>query len=116
MGDRGQVLILPDKVYLYTHWSAYNLTQTVQRALSKNLRWDDSEYLARIIFDAMIGKNQGEETGFGIGSKLHGDVYRLVTVNCENQTVKVEQVNYKPKLIFSGSFDKFIKHKFKEES
>ena len=116
MGDRGQVLILPDKVYLYTHWTAYNLPKTVQEALNHNWRWDDSEYLARIIFDTMISDDQGNETGFGIGSTLHSDVYRLVTVDCQNQSVKVEQVNYEPKVTFEGSFKEFVKAKFKEES
>jgi len=112
MGDRGQVLILPDKVYLYTHCTAYNLPKTVQEALNHNWRWTDSEYLARIIFDTMVGNDQGNETGFGIGSQLHTDVYRLVTVDCQNQTVKVEQVNYEPKIEYEGSFKDFVKHKF----
>jgi len=116
MGDRGQVLILPDKVYLYTHWGASDLEKTVQEALNHNWRWDDSEYLARIIFDTMISDDQGNETGFGIGTSLHTDVYKLVTVDCKNQTVKVEQINYKPKIEYEGSFEDFIKHEFRDES
>jgi hypothetical protein len=35
MGDRGQVLIKPLGVYLYTHWGASELGKAVQTALKK---------------------------------------------------------------------------------
>lgn len=90
MGDRAQVLIEDEGVYLYTHWNGSSLESTVKKALSRKQRWDDPEYLARIIFDEMIGKDQGEETGYGIGGEQHGDVRMLIIVNCQKQTVTIE--------------------------
>ena len=90
MGDRGQVHIKDEGVWLYTHWSAHNLIETVKRAMAKKWRWDDPEYLARIIFDEMVGNQQGQETGFGISSKgPHGDEWRIITIDCASQIVSL---------------------------
>ena len=35
MGDRGHVHIKDEGVWLYTHWTAHNLVDTVKKALSK---------------------------------------------------------------------------------
>lgn len=91
MGERGNVCVIDDKkkVYLYTHWRAHELPTVVQSALAKKWRWDDGSYLARIIFDMMIGKEQGKETGFGISTTPADDAWRVVEVNCDDQTVRV---------------------------
>ena len=115
MGDRGQVLIEDVGVYLYTHWDASELTKIVQKALAKKWRWDDPEYLARIIFCEMVKGDEEGETGYGIGNNLHGDVWRLIKVNCENQTVQVLHVPFKgePRIEFGGSFEDFIASELK---
>lgn len=85
MGARTQVVIIDEHeqnkgnspVMLYSHWGADrmedNLKQWVNDPIVKS-RVGDKEYLARIIFDKMIGSSQGTETGFGIGVSLHGDL------------------------------------------
>ncbi len=108
MGDRGQVFIKEEGVYLYTHWGARGLVLTVRKALSKNWRWDNQEYLARIIFDEMIGKDQGTETGYGIGTQEHGDIWRLITITKDK--IKVEDHDH---IVFEGIYDEFIKQTFK---
>jgi hypothetical protein len=109
MGDRGQVQIKlggKDKdVYLYTHWDATGLIETVKKALTKKWRWDDPEYLARIIFDEMVGKDQGEETGFGIGTAKHGDIWRLIIVDVPNNKISIQDDGKNRGLY---SFDDFI--------
>ena len=94
MGDRGQVHIVDTGVWLYTHWDGSELPDTVALALAMKERWDDEEYLARIIFDEMIGDQQGGSTGFGIGTKQHGDVATVVAVNCKNQEVIVSHPGF----------------------
>jgi hypothetical protein len=74
-------------VYLYQHYDGYDLLNSVKRAMEKRWRWDDPEYLARIIFDEMTKDCHGEECGYGIGSDKHSDIEYLITVDCENQTV-----------------------------
>lgn len=94
MGDRGQVYIKDVKTYLYTHWGATELPEQVEKAIAKKWRWNDPEYLARIIFDEMTDGSHGEETGYGIGNSKHGDIWMLVTVDCQKQTMTVSHGHY----------------------
>lgn len=104
MGDRGQVKIAG--VYLYTHWGAEDLVQDVKKALSLNWRWDDLEYLARIIFDVISKDQQGEETGFGIGIKQHGDIWRLIEI--EDNKIIVKNLYQDNQVEFEGTFKDFL--------
>ncbi|MBA7623560.1 hypothetical protein ES703_30957 [subsurface metagenome] len=104
MGDRGQVLMVDEKVYLYTHWNATELAETVRRALARRQRWSDSEYLARIIFCEMVGDDVKGETGFGIGTGRHGDIWREVSVDCEKQIVTIKDRDESKEY----TFEKFI--------
>jgi hypothetical protein len=90
MGDRGQVNIKNENVWLYTHWGASDLVDTVKSAMRKRWRWGDPEYLARIIFCEMVKGDEGSENGFGISSTgPHGDEWRIITVDCENRLVSI---------------------------
>ena len=76
MGDRANVRIdngKDNKVFLYTHWIGSDLPIIVQNALARRTRWDDPQYLARIVFcEMLVGSPEGETTGFGI-SAVVGD-------------------------------------------
>jgi len=88
MGDRGQVLIKDNGVYLYTHWGASDLVQTVRAALARGKdRWHDDEYLTRIIFSEMIKDDLMGTTGYGIGHSEHGDCWNVISVDCSKQIV-----------------------------
>jgi len=53
MGDRANVRIKDSggTFHLYTHWSGTELPETVRQALLRGKdRWDDEQYLSRIIF------------------------------------------------------------------
>ncbi len=99
MGDRGQVLVKDnDKdtgVYLYTHWGASKLVHDVKDAIAKRWRWYDTSYLTRIIFDIMSEGEQGEETGYGIGTISAGDAWRTIVVNVDKQTVEIQDLGLK---------------------
>jgi len=114
MSTRSQVYLPEIGVYLYQHMDGYNLAQEVQIALSKKDRWDDPEYLARIIFCTMLKENEAFErtTGYGIGTEQHGDIEYLITVDTTDQTVKVSN-GYGSKWteLFKGSFDEFLRTK-----
>lgn len=107
MGDRGQVKIVDTGVYLYTHSGATELVSRVQEALAKRLRWDDEEYLTRIIFDTMKNGQVGE-LGYGIGTILHSDVWLLVVVNCQTKMVEVVRHG---ETIWKLSFEEFLSYK-----
>ena|SRR3990167_1093427 len=91
MGNRANILVKNDDVdggvYLYTHWRADELPCDLKTALSRRLRWDDAVYLTRIIFDAMTEGRHGEEVGYGISTFPPDGENRVLTVNCEKQTV-----------------------------
>jgi len=89
MGARAQVHIKDTGVYLYTHWGAGSIEEDAKNAIARGVRWDDPEYLTRIIFDQMKGTNTTSELGFGIGTSQHGDIEKLITVSCKEQTVRV---------------------------
>lgn len=109
MGDRGQVLIKDEGVYLYTHWRASELEGVVRKALERGTsRWNDPEYLARIIFCEMIKGREMELTGFGIGTKQYSDVWRIIEIDCKNQ--KVTKIDF-GKIQFVKSFEEFVRRK-----
>lgn len=92
MGDRATVYVHEGDqpgVYLYTHWEGYELPDTVRIALARGRdRWNDMPYLARIIFDQMVGDQQMETTGFGIMAGPIADG-RNMDVDTARQEVRV---------------------------
>ena len=91
MGDRGHIVIEQygdesTPVVLYSHWQATRLPEILAEALSHEARWGDHEYLARIIFDELSACSS-EFTGCGIGTSLHGDAWRVINVNPDEQEI-----------------------------
>jgi hypothetical protein len=91
MGDRAQVNVIGNvgkewntDIWLYTHWGGRELPATVKDVIARGERWQDPEYLARMIFSSMTRGQEDSATGFGIGNSQHGDVYRVVTVDTDN--------------------------------
>lgn len=100
MGDRANVFVVDSwapltddgelsGVYLYTHWSGYDLPDVLAKALDSKEgrgRWSDGSYLTRIIFDTMTGL-EGGETGFGISASITDNSYDILVVNPQTETV-----------------------------
>ena len=108
MGDRGQVELVMSEgsIFLYTHWGAEGLPWVVAKALDRGRsRWDDDEYLNRIIFSQMIKDEVMEETGYGISLGERGDTWRLVRVDYNDSTITVVDNGHSgPEL----TFDEFV--------
>jgi len=84
MGDRANIAILQgdgSAVVLYTHSGGYQLPAMLHKAISRRVRWGDTQYLSRIIFDAMTDGCQGDETGFGITTKVWDNSYPIIVVD-----------------------------------
>ena len=65
--DSGQIEVISPfgRVYLYTHEQADVLVQQVHDVLSQKTRWDDPDYLSRMLFCNMIPKeNWHGEKGY----------------------------------------------------
>lgn len=103
MGARAQVHIEENGVYLYTHWGASGLITDVAQALKKKWRWNDPDYLTRIIFDYMVGDEWGTETGFGIGTQENGDNEYIIHIKAGN---KVQIIGDHA---WEGTFEEFIR-------
>lgn len=88
MGDRGNIVVRDTDgkdVVFYAHWTGGDLAAVVRRALAREWRWTDDNYLARIIFCEL---DEGGETGFGIGRSTAGDrEHPVVFVDIERQCV-----------------------------
>lgn len=93
MGDRGNIVIRQgkntnmDDVWFYTHWSGCEIKDTVRKALSKEERWDDRAYLARIVFCELVKDDAGGLTGFGISTKIGDNEYDILVVDVPGQRV-----------------------------
>jgi len=116
IGNKGQIKILMGKnespIYLYSHWGASELIKNLQIAMQRNLRWDDPSYLARIIFCQMVKDDLDGETGYGIDTYLHSDIWRLLIVDCENQLIIINDRDTEAK---HYSFQNFCNFIFKKE-
>jgi hypothetical protein len=104
MGNRANILVKAYKadsgVYLYSHWGGTELPATLQNALSKHWRWDDPQYLTRIIFDEMTSKDHGGETGYGISTRVGDGASRILEVIVEDMRVVRGSKNW--------SFDEYV--------
>jgi len=95
MGDRTNIVVTdgPDhRVYLYGHWSGGKYILNGAAALKKAIadrRETDPQYLARIVFDEMVGNHRGGTTGFGITARIHDNEYPVLVLG-DNATVWFE--------------------------
>lgn len=105
MGDRGNVVVKDgdEQVVFYTHWGATELPETLRMVLNRKQRWTDAPYLARMIFCGMVGEDWDNETGFGISHSLGDGTDRVITVDVNQQTVKINKKS-------SISFNEFCKN------
>ncbi len=88
MGDRANVYVRGADVYLYTHWDGYRLSVIVRNALARKLRWNDPSYLARIVFQQMLGSDAGE-TGYGISHEIGDNGRPVIMLDPSTQTTGV---------------------------
>ena len=82
-----------DKIYLYTHWGAVELHYILGKSLNRaRSRWDDTTYLARIIFTDMTEGVGDDLTGYGLSPFVTDDEYPTLEVDLQNR--KVNDVSY----------------------
>lgn len=110
MGDRGNIKVNDgtSSVYLYTHSKGSELPEIVQTAMRSDAaraRWDDAQYLARILFCQLVGKDDWEsERGFGIGAVMGDGEDQVVEVDVKLQRVLIEL----PDVHYEGTFNAFV--------
>jgi hypothetical protein len=89
MGERTEIYLKNDNIYLYSHWdNRLILGGILKNALIRGKkRWSDRPYLNRIIFSEMIKDEILEETGYGLSNTPAGDGEVCFEVDVENNTV-----------------------------
>ena len=98
MGERNNILLVNDGIYLYSHWKTKEeLEIDLKKALIRGKsRWDDSQYLNRIIFSEMIKEEILETTGYGLSKDL-----------CDGEVVF--KVDIEHKKVNDKTFKKFLR-------
>lgn len=98
MSDPGNIMVRTSSypVYFYTHHEARSLPLIVAKALARGkTRWDDPQYLARILFCELV--IEGEEvkgtTGFGIDTEP-GEGGVTIYVDPYTQNVRFKDETY----------------------
>lgn len=97
MGDRATTIIRVEgraDLYLYRHWGGYKQETVVRSVLARRLRWDDPDYLARMVFSAMVKDDIDEDTGYGIGTASTESEYIRIVLRPDNCTVEFEPSDY----------------------
>jgi hypothetical protein len=61
--------------------------------LRRKERWDDSQYLARIIFCAMLQGDTDTATGFGISATLGDNEHHIIEVDCDKKVLRFTDEN-----------------------
>lgn len=113
MGNRANILVkesVDGGVYLYTHSDGDNVPFVLKSVLRRRVRWDDTQYLTRIIFDELTMGHRGDETGYGISSFVGDGSDRVLMVDIKNQCV----MRGDSCLDVNISFEDYIKTSIKE--
>lgn len=100
-------------VFLYTHDLAHTLLHVVHETLSKKVKWDDADYLSRMLFCKMIPPEfWNSDKGFGIGTQMYADVQLLITIDTVNSKITI--TNFDKSTVASRSlhysFDSFMEN------
>lgn len=112
--DSGQVEIIGPygRIYLYTHDGANSLVNDVHNTLSMRQRWDDADYLAKMVFCSMVPiECRNTDRGYGIGTQLYADVNLIITLDTTTQVVMLQSAT-DMHCKFKMSFEKFVSEFF----
>lgn len=110
----GQIEVISEEgiVYLYTHNTAASLVKDVHEVLSLRLRWNDADYLARMLFCKMVPpESWSTDKGFGIGTQLYTDIDLLITLDIKHEMITVQSakdIHNKYRMPFSKFVDSFF--------
>lgn len=87
------------ELYLYSHYG--ECERYLQEALRKRKRWNDAEYLSRIIFSVFIKDDIDSDCGFGITTRMSMEKDEVIEVDIDEQKVRYNDKDY--------SFEEYIK-------
>ena len=100
-------------VFLYTHDLAHNILHIVYDVLNRKLKWEDPDYLARMLFCKLVPpESWNSDKGFGIGTQMYYDIKLLITIDTVSKKIII--TNFEMDGAYGRSlhyeFDKFIEN------
>lgn len=102
MSDKAYIVVkgAGSKVYLYSHNKGYLLPMILKSALIRGQkeRWNDTQYLSRIIFCEMVKDDVLGTAGYGISSIMFDNEHTTIDVDVDKQTI---HISGKPVSFFS---------------
>lgn len=116
MGDRGNIVVRDEEgsVWFYTHWRGSDILDVAFKALSLKERWEDTPYLARIVFDTLTEGSTGGSTGFGISLSKGDNEHEVVVIDTAAKKVYVMPEDWEglandtTKPLYEAEFSEFI--------
>lgn len=104
------------RIFLYTHYDGWELPSILQAALVRGKeRWDDEQYLGRIIFSELTQRYPMGLIGYGLTTYECDGGYALLVVDAEKQTVEIEgSSQYGGGLKFT--FDEYVAIDFSDDA
>jgi len=112
MGDRANFGFKDrkgDTVFLYGHWAGHNMLQNLADAVQiAHPRWTDESYATRICISQMIGKDWGQETGWGINVNQLGDnEHKVPVIDWSKQTFSLMEEDLQT-VVFTTDLTSFV--------
>jgi hypothetical protein len=123
MGNRANIVIeqdsdmFPHPIYFYTHYDGSEIEQILKSALIRGRdRWDDPQYLSRVIFCEMIKDDLNGVTGYGITTAIGDGGYKLLCVKMDEQKVRIRDSSddITAKIIKEWTFEEFVRRREEE--
>lgn len=101
MGDRANIYVVDRRpaaaddtetigIYLYTHYYGDEWVEQLRQALALPIaqrRWNDPQYLIRIVTDYVFRSLRDSETGGGISTEIGDNSYPITILDVANGTV-----------------------------
>jgi hypothetical protein len=116
MGERQNIVVVDgeDEVYLYTHWKGGDqVLDIVQKVLKRGECLRDNTYLARILFQELVGSDKSD-SGYGISSRQQDFNYPNVVLDVPSQMVRFEEAAWgmhePPTVLWAVPFAEFAQH------
>lgn len=97
MGDRANIYLTNSRfgetdtdhgIYVYTHWSGSRFPEKLRVALDfAKGRWNDAQYLQRIIIDQALRDVRDSDTGGGVSLDIGDNEYPIIVVDVNRNMV-----------------------------
>lgn len=95
-------------VYLYAE-NGKDMIPALYRALSRRKRWNDPDYLARIIFCQMVPEEDWDKsTGYGIGTEMYANIDIIIRVDTTNESLTIQSRSSSTSQKMISNFNDFV--------